>query len=204
MIDCNISSYPHNCYNVVLGLYHVIINGGVIRPHARQTLHFLATRSLMATHHGQITEFSGNSDDWEAYVEQLENYFEANEIESAAKKRAILLSPCGTATYKTIRSILAPKKPTEVEYAELVRQVKQHYAPKPSEIIQRYKFYTCNRQPSEFIADYVARLRALTEYCEFGETLNSMLRDQLVCGVNKVRAGVSGQGGYPDTPFVIR
>ena len=131
----------------------------------------------MATHHGQITEFSGNSDDWEAYVEQLESYFEANEIESAAKKRAILLSSCGTAAYKTIQSILAPKKPMEVEYAEFVRQVKQHYAPKPSEIIQRYKFYTCNRQPSESIADYVARLQTLTEYCEFGETLDSMLRD---------------------------
>ena len=138
----------------------------------------------MATHHGTITEFSGNSDDWEAYIEQLENYFVANDIDSAAKKRAILLSSCGTAAYKTIRSILAPQKPTEVDYAELVKQVKQHYVPKPSEIIQRYKFYTCNRQPSESIADYVARLRALTEYCEFGGTLDSMLRDRLVCGVN--------------------
>ena len=138
----------------------------------------------MATHHGTITEFSGNSDDWEAYIEQLENYFVANDIDSAAKKRAILLSSCGTAAYKTIRSILAPQKPTEVEYAELVKQVKQHYVPKPSEIIQRHKFYTCNRQPSESIADYVARLRALTEYCEFGGTLDSMLRDRLVCGVN--------------------
>ena len=89
----------------------------------------------MATHHGTITEFSGNSDDWEAYIEQLENYFVANDIDSAAKKRAILLSSCGTAAYKTIRSILAPQKPTEVDYAELVKQVKQHYVPKPSEII---------------------------------------------------------------------
>ena len=26
----------------------------------------------MACNHGQITEFSGNADDWEAYVKQLE------------------------------------------------------------------------------------------------------------------------------------
>ena len=125
----------------------------------------------------QPIEFFGNSDDWEAYIEQLENYF-------VAKKRAIPLSSCGTTAYKTIQSILAPQKPAEVEYTELVEQVKQHYVPKPSEIIQWQKFYTCNRQSSKSIADYVARLRVLTEFCEFGETLNSILRDRLGCGVN--------------------
>jgi len=54
-----------------------------------KTLHFLATRSLMTSHHSQITEFSGNADDWEAYKEQLESYFVANDIESAAKKSNI-------------------------------------------------------------------------------------------------------------------
>ena len=77
----------------------------------------------------QPIEFFGNSDDWEAYIEQLENYF-------VTKKRAILLSSCGTTAYKTIQSILAPQKPAEVEYTESVQQVKQHYVPKPSEIIQ--------------------------------------------------------------------
>ena len=76
----------------------------------------------MASHDGQITEFSGNADDWEAYIEQLESYFVANDIDSASKKRAILLSSCGTAVYKTIRSILAPTKPTEVAYPDLVKK----------------------------------------------------------------------------------
>ena len=73
----------------------------------------------MASNHGQITEFSGNADDWEAYIEQLESYFVANDITTAAKKRAILLSSCGTVAYKTIRSVVAPTKPTEVEYKDL-------------------------------------------------------------------------------------
>ena len=34
------------------------------------------------------------------------------------------------------------------------------------------------------IASYVARLQALAEDCEFGDNLNEMLRDCLVCGVN--------------------
>ena len=68
----------------------------------------------MASHHGTITEFSGIAEDWEAYMEQLESYFVANDITAAEKKRAVLLSSCGTSTYKIIRSIVAPEKPTEV------------------------------------------------------------------------------------------
>ena len=33
------------------------------------------------------------------------------------------------------------------------------------------------------MADFVAELRALAEFCNYGETLNDMLRDRIVCGV---------------------
>ena len=34
------------------------------------------------------------------------------------------------------------------------------------------------------MASYVSRLRALTPFCDFGNTLDNMLRDRLVCGIN--------------------
>ena len=34
---------------------------------------------------------------------------------------------------------------------------------------------------------FVAELRKLTEYCEYGESLNDMLRERLVCGINHER-----------------
>ena len=34
---------------------------------------------------------------------------------------------------------------------------------------------------------FVAELTKLTEYCEYGESLNDMLRDRLVCGINHER-----------------
>ena len=51
----------------------------------------------MTSHLGTITEFSEIAEDWEAYMEQLESYFVVNNI-TAAKKHAVLLSSCGTAT----------------------------------------------------------------------------------------------------------
>ena len=55
----------------------------------------------MAASHGQLMTFSGNPDNWEAFIEQLESYF--NDITAAGKKRGILLSSCGTAAYKTTK-----------------------------------------------------------------------------------------------------
>ena len=33
------------------------------------------------------------------------------------------------------------------------------------------------------MAEYVAALRKLAEHCNFGDTLDKMLRDRLVCGI---------------------
>ena len=56
--------------------------------------------------HDQMDEFSGEVDDWITYGERLEHYFVANDITSPDKKHATLLSCCGSAKYKMIRSII--------------------------------------------------------------------------------------------------
>ena len=133
--------------------------------------------------HGSIGEYSDSIKDWTAYTEQLENYFTANDVEDGSKKRAILLSICGVATYKLLRSLAAPEKPTDYSYEALKQMVKTHHNPKPSVVVQRFKFNTRVRQGGESIAKFVAELQQLSEFCELGETLSDMLRDRLVCGI---------------------
>ena len=79
-------------------------------------------------------------------------------MESADKNRAILLSVCGPTTYQLIRNILAPVKPTERTFAQLVEVVEQHRNPKPSVIAQRYNFNTRKQQPGDSISAYTAEL----------------------------------------------
>ena len=86
--------------------------------------------------------------------------------------------------YKLIRSLIDPTKLNSTSYKDLVAKVKEHYDPKPSSIVQRHKFNKRTREPGESIAEYVAALRQLAEHCDYGESLNDMLRDKLVCGVN--------------------
>ncbi|CAB4020384.1 Hypothetical predicted protein [Paramuricea clavata] len=121
--------------------------------------------------HGKLEEYD-SQEEWSQYIEQLEFYFEANGVDDEDKQRAILLSVCGSKTYKLIRNLITPNKPSEKTFAELVELA----------IVQRFKFNTRFTKPGESIASYVAELRSLSEHCDF--KLEEMLRGRLVCGIN--------------------
>ena len=65
--------------------------------------------------------------------------------------------------------------------------MRDHYHPRPSIIVQRYTFNSRSRKEGESIAMYVAELKKLSMECEYGDSLNEMIRDRLVCGVNDGR-----------------
>jgi hypothetical protein len=133
--------------------------------------------------HGKLEEYD-SQEEWSQYIERLEFYLEANGVDDEDKQRAILLSVCGSKTYKLIRNLTTSRKPSEKTFTELVELVQQHQHRKPSAIVQRFKFNTRFRKPGESIVSYVAELRSLSEHCDFKSTLEEMLRDRLVCGIN--------------------
>ena len=92
--------------------------------------------------HSSFSEFSSSQETRTAYVERLEQYLAANKIEDADQQRAILLSVCGPATYRLICSLLSPKKPAELKFKDIAEIVQKHHDPKPSVIVQRYRFNT--------------------------------------------------------------
>ncbi|KAL5488914.1 hypothetical protein EMCRGX_G017932 [Ephydatia muelleri] len=95
--------------------------------------------------HGTIEEFDSATEDWTAYSERLEQYFVANDVDDAAKKRAILLSVSIT--------------------------------------VQRFTFNSRTRQSGENVATFVSELKQLAMRCDFGASLDELLRDRLVCGI---------------------
>ena len=76
-------------------------------------------------------------EEWPQYAERVEHFFKANGIDGDEKKQASFLSIIGPQVYKLLANLVAPKKPGEKEYAELVEELKKHYDPQPSEIMQR-------------------------------------------------------------------
>ena len=101
----------------------------------------------MATH----GTFNPNKEPWTAYTERLHHYFVANEVKSDEKKCAILLSVCGPDTYTTIRSVVDAEALASTNYEDLIKHLQRHYDPKPSFIIQHFKFYNRTRAAGETV-----------------------------------------------------
>lgn len=133
---------------------------------------------------GQVGAFIEGKEEWKQYVERLEQYLIANSVDSAEKKRAVFLSTIGPQAYKLLRSLVAPTAPSEKSYKDLVKVMSDHHSPPPSEIVQRFHFHTRFRKKGETVATYVSELRAIAQGCNFGESLDAMLRDRLVVGIN--------------------
>ena len=95
---------------------------------------------------GRIEEFDGTSD-WDQCVERQRNFsHERHRRRDDAKKRAVFLSVIEPSTYKTLGNLVTPAKPADKMLAELFQALSTHFKPKPSEIMERFKFHSRSRK----------------------------------------------------------
>ena len=139
----------------------------------------------MATVTGQVEPFQAGVDDWEQYAERLEQYFTANSIEDEGKRQAVFLTVVGRETYSLFCNLIAPERPATKTYPELVAVVKDHVAPKPPIIAERFRFHRRCQGEAESVTQYTVELRKLADKCDFGTYLEQALRDRLVCGLRQ-------------------
>ncbi|XP_071578069.1 uncharacterized protein [Temnothorax nylanderi] len=126
-------------------------------------------------------EFHLGKDDWEMYAERLELYFVANDVKEE-KQAAVLLTKISADTYKLVRDLCAPDKPSTKTFKDLVKLINDHLNPKPSETMERCKFHKAQQTETETVAKFAARLKSLAITCNFGD-VSIALRDQFVCGL---------------------
>ena len=132
---------------------------------------------------GTIAPFQPETDRIELYLERVALYMEANNFPDERKVPA-LLSIMGGPIYEVLRSLLAPELTQAQSYDQLVATLKQHFAPKPLVIAERFHVHRRGQRSKESISEYMAELRKLSLHCEFGDYLNQALRDRLICGLS--------------------
>ena len=88
----------------------------------------------------------------------MERYFVVNEVTSDAKKR---VRACSTICNLT--------NPTDLEYTALLDLTKYHYNSR----LNNNAIIQVHENPKRLMSK-------LTEYCDFGEAINKMLRDKFV------------------------
>ncbi|KAG8174283.1 hypothetical protein JTE90_020770 [Oedothorax gibbosus] len=131
---------------------------------------------------GKLAEYDQAVETWSEYVERVNCFFDANDVKDE-KKASIFLTIVGPAVYKLLRSLVAPATVKEKTFTQIIDVLNTHYSPAPSEIVERFRFNSRVRQAGESVATFVSELRRLSEFCNFGDTLDTMIRDRIVCGI---------------------
>ena len=136
---------------------------------------------------GKIEEFYSKNTNVNHYLERLEQYFVANEVEADSstshRRRAILISVIGGKTYDILADLYSPASPSTKTYAELTTILKKQFALKKLVISERYCFYTFVQAENSSVSELAAQLQRLATTCNFGTHLMEALRDSFVCGL---------------------
>ena len=132
---------------------------------------------------GKIEQFKAEEESITAYLERVELYFAANDIDEGEKKVTVFLSVVGAQAYTLLRDLVSPAKPKEKTFAQLMEVLKKHYEPTRIVIAECFYFHCRSQQPGESIAQYVVELRRLATHCQFAGYLDEALRDHFVCGI---------------------
>ena len=111
---------------------------------------------------GYPAAFELSTDDWRLYPQRFAHFLLASFL---------------------LAHLVAPQKPGELSYNQICKQLEKHFSPKLVKIAERFRFHNHQQQSGETVTDYLADLRKLAIYCEFGEFLEDALCDRLVCGL---------------------
>jgi len=81
----------------------------------------------MAALVGAPEPFNSSSDDWELYIQHFEHFLLANKIDGNDEKCHLLLALTGASTFKLLVSLIVPKLPSQLKFAEICEKLKRHF-----------------------------------------------------------------------------
>ncbi|XP_026328081.1 uncharacterized protein LOC113233521, partial [Hyposmocoma kahamanoa] len=132
---------------------------------------------------GKIEAFDVTKDNWNLYIDRLEQYFLVNDVKDTMKVPT-LITVIGSEAYELMDNLCTPVKLSTKKYSELVELMRKQLQPKPSLLAERSKFRQRVQKNGECVVEYVTELKKLSKDCQFtAETLKENLRDQFVCGL---------------------
>lgn len=128
-------------------------------------------------------EFDETASSWDAYRVRLEAYFEGNDITDSSKRRALLVASLSDSVVRVIQGRCPSTPVNSLTYEDVAKVLEEHYSPQVNETAASHAFFVRRQGDYETVKDFVADLRRLAKDCNFGNFLDRMLRDRIVCGI---------------------
>ena len=91
-------------------------------------------------------QFDAESEDIESYLERLQEYFTAYDMEddedNAAKRRAILLTSIRSNCFRVLKDLAFSDSPNTKTFTQLATLLREYFKPTRLKIAQRYRFHS--------------------------------------------------------------
>ncbi|XP_072937556.1 uncharacterized protein [Epargyreus clarus] len=133
------------------------------------------------------------ADNWALFIQQFQIYLIANELENKTEKVkvAMLLNAAGPEALRIYNSFKlndSGKQVTTTErtFQNVVELFEKYFAPQKNIVFSRYQFFKRVQEDGECFDSFQTSIKLLACKCEFGEQLNSLIRDRIVIGVKDV------------------
>ena len=130
-----------------------------------------------------------NPTDWFTRMDASHSLLETSSGKTIGKK-TYFLATVGSKGSTLLAHLLAPLslEDASVDYALMKTTLLNHLKSQHLEIAERSNFYSAHQAPNETSSDFFSRLKKISEFCNFGASLDSMLRDRLVLGCRSLEA----------------
>ena len=137
-----------------------------------------------------LDEFSSDyPKDWFLRMEASLKLLEATS-EKTIDKKTYLLAMIGPKASILLADLLSPQSigDATVTYDMMKAALLNHLRSQRLQIAERAIFYSTTQSPSETSSEFFSRLKKQAEYCDFGSSLDDMLRDRMVLGCRSMEA----------------
>ena len=130
------------------------------------------------------TDSSGIAARWERWLRAFELFVEGKGITSHGQKKALLLHTAGMNVI--IMQDIFFTLPEETEgtnsYVKAVNELNKYFKPQANVPYERLVFRETKQTVSETIEQYVTRLRQKAHTCDFADSCEEQIRDQVISG----------------------
>ena len=136
--------------------------------------------------------WTGNVDcEWRTFKQRFMLYLQAVGLDSKpdARKIALLLTVAGPQAVEVFNTFVYTDGEDKDKFDTVVEKFDEHCSPKKNETLERYVFRSRMQQPGESFDAFLTDLKLKAKTCNFGVLQDSLIRDQLVFGIEdkKVR-----------------
>lgn len=117
------------------------------------------------------------------YIIRFEAFLLLNRVTDDIAKSVNFVNLCGKELFSRIISVCSPRSPLEVPYSELKPLILSGLCPRNLVSVERHNFHSRQQREGKSIAEFALSLRQLAQTCDYGNSLESQLRDRFVVGL---------------------